>query len=212
MEITWLGHACVRIRAKEATVVADPCDKSTGYSLGRPTADLVTVSFDAGAHNAADAVAGNPRVISGPGEFELAGTSVAGITTWHDREQKAAGPRNIVYVFDLEDLRVCHLGALGAVPTSDQLEQIGAVDILFVPCGGGDALEAPPAAETVSLLEPKLVIPIHFATDSERMKLDPLERFLKEMGAKASETHAKLAVTRSSLPEETQVLVLDYKR
>lgn len=212
MEIVWLGHSCVRIRAKEATVVADPCDKSTGYSLGRPTADLVTVSFDDRAHNYVEGVAGSPRVIRGPGEFEIAGTSVVGVTTWHDREQKAAGPRNVTYIYDLEDLRVCHLGAIGAVPTSDQLEEIGAVDILLVPVGGGDSLDAPPAAETVSLIEPKMVIPIRFATDAERMKLDPLDRFLKEMGAKAAETHAKIAVTRSTLPEETQVLVLDYKR
>jgi L-ascorbate metabolism protein UlaG (beta-lactamase superfamily) len=212
MEMTWLGHACVRIRAKEATIVADPCEKSSGYSLGRPTADLVTLSFDHASHNYADGVAGNPRVIKGPGEYEIAGASVVGVTTWHDKELKASGPRNIVFVFDLEDLRVCHLGAIGSVPTSDQLEQIGGVDILLVPVGGGDSLEAAAAAETVNLIEPKLVIPIHYATDSERMKLDPLDRFLKEMGAKAGETHAKLAVTRSSLPEETQVVVLDYKR
>jgi L-ascorbate metabolism protein UlaG (beta-lactamase superfamily) len=98
------------------------------------------------------------------------------------------------------------------VPTSDQVEEIGNVDILMVPVGGGDSLDAPPAAETVSLIEPKLVIPMHFKTDIEKAALNPIERFLKEMGAKTSETHAKIAVTRSSLPEETQILILDYKR
>jgi L-ascorbate metabolism protein UlaG (beta-lactamase superfamily) len=209
MELTWLGHCCFRIRAKEATVVTDPCDKSTGYSLGRPTADLVTISFDDRAHNYVDGVAGSPRLINGPGEFEIAGTSVVGVHTWHDKDKTL---RNVAYVMDLEDLRVCHLGAIGLVPTSDQVEEIGSVDILFVPVGGGDSLDAPPAAETVSLIEPKLVIPMHFKTDIERTQLDPIDRFLKEMGAKSAETHAKLAVTRSSLPEETQVLVLDYKR
>ncbi len=209
MEITWLGHCCVRFRAKEATVISDPCDKTTGYSLGRPTADLVTVSFSDRAHNYVEGVAGSPRVIDGPGEFEVAGTSVVGVSTWHDREKTA---RNIAYVIELEDLRICHLGALGVVPTSDQVEEIGSVDVLLVPVGGGDSLDAPPAAETVSLIEPKFVIPIHYKTDVERTQLDPIERFLKEMGAKTAETHAKLTVTRSSLPEETQVLVLDYKR
>jgi len=212
MEIVWLGHACVRIRAKEATIVADPCDKSSGYSLGRPTADLVTVSFDDRAHNYAEGVAGQPRVLSGPGEYEIAGASVVGVATWHDREAKAAGARNVVFVYDLEDLRICHLGAIGGVPTSDQLEEIGSVDILLVPVGGGDSLDAPAASEAVSLIEPGLVIPINFATDVDKMKLDPVDRFLKEMGAKPGERHAKVAVTRSSLPDETQVLVLDYKR
>ena len=208
MEITWLGHCCFPTRATAATGGADPCDKSTGYSLGRPTGDLVTVSFGDRAHNYVEGVAGTPRVIDGPGEFEVAATSVVGVSTWHDREKTQ---RNIAYVIELEDLRVCHLGAIGVVPTSDQVEEIGAVDILLVPVGGGDALDAPPAAETVSLIEPKLVIPMHFKTDVERAHLDPIDRFLKEMGAKSPETHAKIAVTRSSLPEETQILVLDYK-
>ena len=212
MEITWLGHSCFRIRAKEATVVTDPCDKTTGYSLGRPTADLVTVSLADRAHNAVDAVAGTPRVIDAPGEFEVAGASVVGVATWQDKEQKAAGPRNIAYVIELEDVRICHLGGIGAVPTSDQLEQIGAADILLVPVGGGDAFDAPSAAETISLIEPKLVVPMHFKTDAEKSKLDAVDRFLKEMGAKSAEQHQKLSVTRSSLPEEMHLMVMDYKR
>ena len=212
MEITWLGHSCFRIRAKEATVVTDPCDKSTGYSLGRPTADIVTVSIDDPAHNYVSGVAGDPRVIDGPGEFEIAGASLVGVTTYRDKEKGASAGRNVVYVIEVEDLRICHLGSIGHVPTSDQVEEIGNVDILLVPVGGGDSLDAPPAAETVSLIEPKLVIPMHFKTDIEKAALDPIDRFLKEMGAKTTETHAKIAVTRSSLPEETQILILDYKR
>jgi L-ascorbate metabolism protein UlaG (beta-lactamase superfamily) len=212
MEITWLGHCCFRVRAKESTVVTDPCDKTTGYSLGRPNADLVTVSIDDAAHNHVSGVAGDPRVINGPGEFEIAGAGVVGVTTSRSKEKGAANSRNVVYVIELEDLRICHLGGIGHVPTSDQVEEIGNVDILMVPVGGGDSLDAPPAAETVSLIEPKLVIPMHFKTDVEKASLDPIDRFLKEMGAKTTETHAKIAVTRSSLPEQTQVLILDYKR
>lgn len=212
MEITWLGHCCFRIRAKEATVINDPCDKTTGYALGRPTADLVTVSIDDPAHNYAAGVAGDARVIDAPGEFEIAGASVIGVTMFRDREKTAAAGRNVAFVIELEELRICHLGGVGHVPTSDQVEEIGNVDILMVPVGGGGSLEASPAAETVSLIEPKLVIPMHFKTDVEKRNLDPIDRFLKEMGAKTTETHAKIAVTRSSLPEETQVLVLDYKR
>jgi len=210
MEITWLGHSCFRIRAKEATVVTDPCDKSTGYSLGRPTADLVTVSCDDPAHNTVGTVAGEPRVIDAPGEFEIAGASVIGVTT--SRGKNGATGRNVAYVIELEDVRIGHLGSIGHVPTSDQVEQMGSVDILFVPVGGGDALDAPPAAEAVSLLEPKLVIPMHFHTGAEKQKLDPIDRFLKEMGAKDPERHQKISVTRSSLPDETQLMVLEYKR
>lgn len=209
MEITWLGHACFRVRAKEATVVTDPCDRNSGYSISRPTADLVTISIDDPSHAWSGGVAGDPRVIAGPGEFEIAHTSVVGVNTWRDREKTG---RNVAFVIELEDMRIGHLGGIGAVPTSDQVEEMGSIDILMVPVGGGDAFDAPPAAETVSLLEPKLVIPMHYKTDAEKAKLDPLDRFVKEMGAKIAETHAKIAVTRNSLPEETQVMVLEYKR
>lgn len=210
MEITWYGHGCFRIRSKEATVVTDPCDKNTGYSLGRPTADLVTVSCADPAHNAVSSVAGDPKVVDGPGEFEIAGASLVGVSTWLGKD-KSSG-RNVSFVFELEDMRVGHLGGIGHVPTSDQVEEMGSIDILLVPVGGGGALDGPPAAEAVSLLEPKLVIPMHFQTDSDKHKLDPVDRFLKEMGVKSPEQHAKIAVTKSSLPDETQVLVLDYKR
>jgi L-ascorbate metabolism protein UlaG (beta-lactamase superfamily) len=212
MEITWLGRSCFRIRAKEATVVTDPCDRSTGYSLGRPTADIVTVSHSDPAHAYVDGVAGSPRLIEGPGEFEIAGTSIVGVTTYRGKEKTPESGRNVAYVIELEDMRVGHLGGIGHVPTSDQIETMGSVDILLVPVGGGESLDAPPAAETINLLEPKLVIPMNYKTDAEKAKLDPLDRFLKEMGAKSPEHHAKVTITRSSLPEETQVLVIDYKR
>jgi L-ascorbate metabolism protein UlaG (beta-lactamase superfamily) len=212
MEITWLGRACFRIRGKEATVVTDPCDKSSGYSLGRPTADIVTVSHSHPAHAYVDGVAGNPRVIEGPGEFEISGASVVGVTTFRGAEKTPESGRNVAYVIELEDMRIGHLGGIGHVPTSDQLEEMSSVDILLVPVGGGESLDAPPAAETVSLIEPKLVIPMTYKTSADKAKLDPLDRFLKEMGAKNPEHHAKVTVTRSSLPEETQLLVLDYKR
>lgn len=202
----------MRIRAKEATVVADPCDRSTGYSIGRPTADIVTVSHSDPAHAYVDGVAGSPRVIEGPGEFEISGASIVGVQTYRGKEKTPESGKNVAYVIELEDLRVGHLGGIGHVPTSDQIEAMGGVDVLMVPVGGGESLDAPPAAETIALLEPKLVIPMSYKTDADTAKLDPLDRFLKEMGAKSPEHHAKVTITRSTLPEETQVLVIDYKK
>lgn len=192
--------------------MTDPPDKSTGYSLGRPTADIVTVSHSDPAHSYVDGIAGSPRVLDGPGEFEIAGASIVGVSTFRGKERQIESGRNIAFVVELEDLRIAHLGGIGHVPTSDQLEEMANVDILMVPVGGGDSLDAPPAAETVSLIEPKLVIPMNYKTDIGKTQLDPLDRFLKEMGAQKSESHAKLTVTRSSLPEETQVIVVDVKR
>jgi L-ascorbate metabolism protein UlaG (beta-lactamase superfamily) len=86
------------------------------------------------------------------------------------------------------------------------------VDILLVPVGGGSTIDGAAAAEVVNLLEPRLVIPMHYATEAVTEKLEPPDRFLKEMGAKPLEPQPKLTVSRSSLPHETQVVLLDYKR
>jgi L-ascorbate metabolism protein UlaG (beta-lactamase superfamily) len=213
MEIVWLGHSCFRLRAREAAIVTDPCPKSTGYNMGRPTADIITLSHDHEGHNAVQGVAGSPRVVSGPGEYEIAGVPITGIRTYHDGERGAQRGTNTVFVLEIESMRLCHLGDLGHVPTPEQVEAMGDVDILLVPVGGGSTLDAAAAAETASLLEPKLVIPMHYATPATTRSLDPLDRFLKEMGAAPTLTpESRLSVKRSSLPHETQVAVPDYKR
>ena len=213
MEITWLGHSCFRLRGREAAVVTDPCAKSTGYSVGRPAADIVTVSHDHAGHNNVAAVTGSPRVIQGPGEFEIAGVLIAGVRTYHDEEKGERLGRNIAYVLEVDDLRVCHLGDLGHVPTPEQVEELSGVDILLTPVGGNNTIDAAAAVETVSLLEPKLVLPMHYQTPAAKAQLDPLDRFLKEMGAASAleERQAKLSITKSTLPHETKVLVLDYR-
>lgn len=213
MEITWLGHSCFRLRGRDAAAVTDPCAKSTGYSIGRPTADIVTVSHDHPGHNNVAAVAGSPRVVQGPGEFEIAGVLIMGIRTYHDQQNGDRLGRNISYVLELDDVRVCHLGDLGHVPTPEQVEELSRVDILLAPVGGGSTIGAAAAAETVSLLEPKLIIPMHYRTPAAKAELDPLDRFLKEMGAPTAleERQPKLSVTKSTLPHEAKVLVLDYR-
>ncbi len=215
MEITWLGHSCFRLRGKDATILTDPCDKGSGYAIGKPNADIVTVSHNHPAHSNIGAVAGGPRVIQGPGEFEVSSVLIMGIPTFHDGEKGAKLGKNTAYVFELDELRVCHLGDLGHVPTPEQVEELSGVDILLAPVGGDTTIGATAAAETVSLLEPKLVIPMHYQTpaSSPKSKLEPLDRFLKEMGAKGAleERQPKLSVTRSTLPHEIKVQVLDYR-
>lgn len=214
MEITWLGHSCFRLKSREAIVVTDPPSKSTGYNIGKPTAGIVTISHDHAGHNNVKAVAGSPRIVEGPGEFEISGVLIMGIRTYHDAEKGQQLGKNTAYVFEMEGMLVCHLGDIGHVPTSDQVEELGGVDILLAPVGGGETIAASAAAETVSLLEPKLVIPMHYQTPAAKAKLDPIDRFLKEIGAPKAldERQPKLAVTKSTLPHETKVLVLDYKQ
>ena len=213
MEISWLGHSCFRLRGREAAIITDPCPKSTGYSIGRPTAAAVTVSHDHPDHSNVKAVAGDPHVVRGPGEFEIGGVLIMGIRTYHDDQQGSELGKNTAYVIEVDDLRVCHLGDLGHVPTPEQVEELSGVDVLLAPVGGGSTIDATAAAETVSLIGPKLVIPMHYKTPAAKAKLEPLDRFLKEMGAASAmdERQPKLTVTKSTLPEQTKVQVLEYK-
>jgi len=212
VEIVWLGHSAFRIRSREAILITDPCPKSVGYNMGRPTADIVTVSHDHEGHSYVHGVAGTPRLVRGPGEYEIAGVLITGVLTYHDDSRGSARGENTAFVIETEDLRLCHLGDLGHVPTPEQVEEMAGVDILLAPVGGSTALDAAAAAETISLLEPKLVIPMHYATPASTVKLDPLDRFLKEMGASSVTAQPRLSVNRSALPPETHVVVLDYKR
>lgn len=208
MEITWLGHSAFRLRGKEATVLTDPYGSEIGYALGKVSADIVTVSHDHYDHNNVGAVTGSPKVISGPGEYEIRGIRITGIRTYHDSEGGLRRGKNTVYVIELDDLVVAHLGDLGHVPTPEQVQQMGNVDVLLIPVGGTFTINAAQAAEVVNLVEPKIVIPMHYKTPSLKLDVDSADRFLREMGVKQVEPQPKLVVNKGALPAETTVVLL----
>jgi len=220
MEITWYGHSCFRLTERGvASVVTDPYDESIGYSALRLKADIVTVSHEAAGHSDVDAVKGEKRVIRGPGEFEIGGVFITGVGTHHNGDEAVAKRKpatkresNTLYLFDFNGLTIAHLGDLDYVPTQQQIEDLGAVEVLLVPVGGGEALTASQAAEVISLLEPSIVVPMHYKTPDTTLKLESLGKFLKEMGLSAPKPVESLKLGRSDLPEETRVVVLDYKR
>jgi L-ascorbate metabolism protein UlaG (beta-lactamase superfamily) len=181
-------------------------------SFPRPRADLVTLSHGHPGHSHAAGVKGDPKVIQGPGEYEVKNIFVTGVATFHDKKGgKERGP-NTVYVFEMDGLTICHLGDLGYVPTQTQAEGLGEVDILLVPVGGVSTLNASEATEMVSLLEPQIVIPMHYRAPTLAFKLDGVEKFFKEMGIKSPEPRESLKVTKDSLPEETEVIFLEMKQ
>ena len=214
MEIIWYGHSCFRLAERGmATVVCDPFDsESVGYSPLKLKADIVTSSHDAPGHNYLNAVKGYSHAITGPGEFEIGSVFITGVQMDGQSKKAAEKPRNTLYVFDYMGITVAHLGDLRSVPPQTEIEALGTVHVVLVPVGGGSGLNAAKAAEIVSLLEPNIVIPMHYFTPAAKVPLDRLDKFLKEMGLHEAETVPSLKVTKSSLPEETKVVVLDYQR
>jgi len=208
MEITWLGYSCFRLKGKQTTIVTDPFPPDLGYSLGKLTADIVTVSHQHPGHSYIQGVSGEPKVLTGPGEYEISGIITLGLQTYHDTEQGNQRGKNIIFVFEIDDVVVCHLGDLGHALTTEQIAKIDSADVLLVPVGGVSTIDATHAAEIVRRLEPKIVIPMHYKTLVLKRELAPVDRFLKEMGVKEAVPQPKLVVNKASLPLTLQVVLL----
>jgi L-ascorbate metabolism protein UlaG (beta-lactamase superfamily) len=218
MEIIWYGHSCFKLTERGlASVVTDPFDsKQVGYEPLKLKADIVTVSHDTPGHNFVSAVKGDVHVIDGPGEFEIGGVFITGHHTNGHLKKDDGELRNTLYLFDFNGINVLHLGDLNRIPTQQEVEDFGPIHVALVPVGSGGGLNAIKAVEIISLLEPNIVIPMHYATASTGttvQPLDSLDKFLKEMGLNNIEKVPSLKIPNaSSLPDETKVVILDYQK
>ncbi|MBI3577228.1 MBL fold metallo-hydrolase [Candidatus Gottesmanbacteria bacterium] len=214
MDITYLGHSSFKLRSKTVTVVTDPYDSHmVGLTFPKhTTADIVTVSHEHGDHNVISAIEGVPKVVAGPGEYEIAGVGIVGLGVYHDAEKGAVRGRNTIYRIELDGLSIVHVGDLGHALSAEEVESLDGVDILLVPVGGFYTIDAEGAAALVHEIEPRIVIPMHYNRPELDQKgfgsLTPVSTFLKEMGKEDVVPQSKLAITKDKLPEELQVVVL----
>jgi L-ascorbate metabolism protein UlaG (beta-lactamase superfamily) len=193
-----------------ATVVTDPFDHTEiGYGALQLKADIVTISHNAPGHNYTKAVKGSKWQITGPGEYEIGGVFLTGVPT--GKGEKENNGRNMVFVLDYDGVTVAHLGDLKGVLNRKEVDALGKVDVLLVPVGGGQGLTPAKAAEVVNLLEPGIVIPMHYKTPGLKIELGGLSGFLKQMGiSDKPKAQESLKVTSRDIPEETRVVVLSY--
>jgi len=212
MEITWYGHSCFRLTERGmGTVVTDPYDHEiAGYEPLRLRGDIVTISHNAPGHNFVSAVKGRSHTLTGPGEYEIGGVFITGVQTNGAKKKSQEELRNTLYVFDYEGITVAHLGDLQRVPSQTEIEALGNVHVALVPVGGGGGLSPAMAVEVISLLEPGIVIPMHYGTPASKIKLAPVSKFLKEMGLGDITPQPTLKVGSGSVPEETRVVMLEF--
>lgn len=213
MDITWYGLSCFRLSERGmASVVTDPFDHTVaGYEALKLRADIVTISHEAPGHNNLTAVRGREHVLTGPGEYEIGGVFITAVQTNGRTKRGEKERRNTMYVFDYNGVTVAHLGDMQRVPSQSQIEALGQVDVALVPVGGGNVLSAAKAVEVVSLIEPGIVIPMHYKTPASKIKLAAVNSFLKEMGIGNVEPQPSLKVTPGGIPSETRVVVLDHE-
>lgn len=205
MDITWYGLSCFRLtERKRPTIVADPYNGRVGLPNLKLKADIVTISHDAPGHNNIAAVTGSSHCLSGPGEYEIGGVFITGIQTGGTNE----GSKNVTYVYDYDGLTVAHLGDMQKVPPQTQIEALEEVNVLLVPVGGGNSLNAAQASELVSMIEPNIVIPMHYKIPGLNLDLEDVDRFLKEMGVTEPKQEESLRISASNLPDETETVIL----
>jgi L-ascorbate metabolism protein UlaG (beta-lactamase superfamily) len=208
MEITWYGRACFRLKGKDATVITDPCPPKTGFVAGKHAVDLLTISHHHDDHAYTRSIRAD-LVLTRPGEYEFRELLVTGVKAFHDGVGGTERGPNTIFAIEIDGVHVCHLGDLGHLLNEEQLGELGPVDVLLVPVGGQTTVSPAEAVEVVAQLNPKLVIPMHFSVDGGSKDLAPAETFLHEMAVAEPIRQPKANLTPSSLPDETQVILLE---
>lgn len=215
MDIIFLGHSSFRIKGRSASLVTDPYDpKMVGLKYSPQEADIVTVSHEHADHNQSDLVKNVKKVVSGPGEYEIMGISILGFPSFHDDAKGAKRGKNTIFVFEVDDFRICHLGDLGHTLAEQLVEDLGDIDILLIPVGGEFTIGPQEAVSVVQAIEPSLIIPMHYQVSGLNQEsfgaLMPVEAFLKEVGLPV-ETLPKLSLKKEDLGEDQKVVVLEKK-
>lgn len=216
VEITYLGHSSFRIKGKKQSLVTDPYDpKKVGFKFPKVSADLVTVSHDHDDHNKSELVAGVKKVISTPGEYEIGGVSIIGISSFHDDKKGTERGKNTIFVIEMDNLRVVHLGDLGHTLKEEKINGIGDVDILMIPVGGKYTIGPEKALQVSQSLEPKIIIPMHYQIKGLNPKvfseLVGVDLFISALGMEATKME-RLKVDESSLLIDGQSLIVLTKK
>lgn len=217
MQIQWFGQSYFKIQSKnsgeEITIATDPYNENCGLKVQKFPADIVTISHNHDDHNNLDAIKGEPFIIKTPGEYETKGVFIYGIPAFHDNKNGEERGNIVIFKINTENITIVHLGDLGHDLNTDLLDRIGNVDILLLPIGGTYTIDAKKANEIVSIIEPRIVIPMHYDIPGLKFKsgekLDSVDKFLKESGL-PSEKMDKFKILKKDLPpDETKVIILN---
>jgi len=217
VKIQWFGQACFSITSQTGLkLITDPYQTGLSprflYAPVDASADIVTVSHSHGDHDNVAAVSGNPAVVRSPGIANVKGLEIKGVMTYHDKVKGAELGANIIFTFQMDGLRLAHLGDLGHPLSSEQIAELKGTDILFVPAGGGNPQDFQDVVTLWQQLKPRLVIPMHFSTVhclSQKYKAEDLIRLVPNSKIVGD---SQISVTKDSLPASTQMFILDPLR
>jgi L-ascorbate metabolism protein UlaG (beta-lactamase superfamily) len=215
MKIKWLGHACFLLTASDGTkIITDPYDNSIGYPPLEAEADAVAMSHDHFDHNYLAAVKNASEVFSKPGEYYFRSINIRGLASYHDEVMGKKRGNNVIFLFRIDGLTICHCGDLGHIPEKDVLEEMGKADILLIPVGGTFTVDAATAAGLVKKLKPVLTIPMHYKNNYLNFSIDGVDKFLKAMDAAGKKSvmtgKQEIEVTKQNIKEYPEICVLEF--
>jgi len=209
MKITWLGHSCYIIENKENNkLVIDPFNPSIGYKPPKVEADVVTISHDHHDHNAVNQLTNKPKVIKSIEPVEEFNYKISGISSFHDEDKGNKRGENRIFVYEVDDLRVAHLGDLGHMLSDDQIKSLGKIDILFIPVGSVYTINGEQASKLVDKIKPIITIPMHYKTKALNIDLRPVDDFLDLCDEYQQQVSNFFEITRESITDYSPVVVL----
>lgn len=213
MKIKWFGHSCFIITSENGIkILIDPYNDMLGYKLPEIKADIVSTSHNHSDHNNINAVTSNFVHISETGLFSEYGIEIKGVETFHDKVLGGEKGKNIIYNFKVDGINICHCGDLGHILNSHYVEEIGNVDILLIPVGGGYTIDALDAVKVTKELKPKIIIPMHYRTEALGEKgnlFAKVDEFILASGLKAKE-YSELELNKATLKDYSGIAVLKY--
>jgi len=215
MKIEYLGHSSFLITTSQGTrIITDPFDPAgypgqLNYGVYSEPVDVVTISHDHADHAGFKVLRGSPVLIKGEGTFAAKDAEFLGVGTYHDDAKGAKRGKNTVFVISADGLRIAHLGDLGHVLTAEQAAEIGNVDVALVPVGGYFTIDATQATKVAEQLDANIVIPMHYKTPKCNFPIASVEEFLKGKTNVVRTGSSAIEVTRESIPNRQQIVVLD---
>lgn len=226
VDIWFHGQACFRVKGKNATVVFDPYDANfTGLAELKISADVVCVSHNHADHNNSAVVTPcsdekpsgplgpqgrEPFIISGPGEYEIMGANIMGVSSFHDDKEGLERGKNTIYHLTIDDVNIVHLGDLGQKKlTQDQVEELSTCDVLLIPVGSVFTISGNEAPGIISQIEPSVIIPMHYKLPGLKFDLEGVETFLSAMGKEGTAPVSKFSISKEKLPEEPEIILLE---
>ena len=202
MKLEWIGHACFKMTAIDGTtVITDPYDESVGIDMVPLKADLITMSHEHHDHNETCMIEGNPVIARGPELAAVGSVTSRAVNSWHDDVEGAKRGFNTVRLFEIDGLKVVHMGDQGCMPREDVIEAIADADVMMIPVGGTYTVDAEGAKAIVEAAKPKCVVPMHVKTRRCPYPIAPMSEFLAVMGAEDASAYDVIEITQDHLPK-----------